>query len=206
MIGARPIESAPDLARRAAALAALAAASPILAAAALLIRARMGPPVLFCQRRPGLGARPFVLYKLRTMREASGADADPARDRARTPRLGRALRAWRIDEIPNLWNVARGEMNFVGPRPLLERYLERYDARQARRHEVRPGITGWAQVSATAEEGWRERLERDVWYVENRSLWLDARILGRTLRGARRRASAAAGPIVEFGVGRRVRT
>ena len=154
-------------------LAALCA--PVLGLAALAVRLDLGPGVLFRQTRSGLRGRAFTLYKLRTMRHGPGPDSE------RLTRLGRFLRASSLDELPELWNVLRGDMSLVGPRPLLPEYLGRYTPRQARRLEVRPGITGWAQVHGRNALAWEERFELDVWYVEHRSLGLDARILGRTL-------------------------
>lgn len=160
---------------RAAAAAALVLLLPLGLLVAAAVRADLGAPVLFRQRRPGRDGVPFALLKFRTMRAGDGPDG------ARLTRLGRFLRATSLDELPELWNVLRGEMSFVGPRPLLAQYLERYDATQARRHEVRPGLTGWAQVNGRNAVGWDERLAMDVWYVDHRSLALDARILWRTL-------------------------
>lgn len=160
---------------RAAAAVALAALAPVLLAVALAVRADLGGPVLFRQRRPGRFGEPFVLLKFRTMRAGEEADG------LRLTRLGRWLRASSLDELPELWNVLCGAMSLVGPRPLLVRYLARYDDVQARRHAVRPGITGWAQVNGRNAVGWEERLAMDVWYVDHRSLALDARILWRTL-------------------------
>lgn len=155
--------------------------APVMAGAALAIRATMGPPVLFAQPRPGLGGRTFTMYKFRTMREASDEAGRPLPDEARLTRLGRVLRASSIDELPALLNVLRGDMSLVGPRPLLMEYLPLYDERQARRHEVRPGLTGWSQVNGRNAVDWPARLEMDVWYVDHRSLALDLRILFRTL-------------------------
>lgn len=152
----------------------LAILSPLLAATALAVRLGLGPGVLFRQERPGLGGRPFTLLKFRTMRPGPGPDA------ARLTRLGRFLRRASLDELPELWNVLRGDMSLVGPRPLLMRYLPLYTPRQARRMEVLPGITGWAQVNGRNALTWEERFELDIWYVEHRSLVLDLRILGRT--------------------------
>lgn len=163
------------------ALVLLTVLAPVLALAALTVRVHLGRPVLFRQERPGLGGRPFTLLKLRTMREAAGPDGAPLPDAERLTRLGRMLRATSIDELPELWNVVRGDMSLVGPRPLLPQYLERYSPRQARRHEVRPGITGLAQVSGRNALDWDEKLELDVQYVERRSLALDVAILVRTL-------------------------
>ena len=164
----------------AAAVLLLALASVILLVA-LLIRLRMGAPVLFRQERPGLNGRPFMLYKFRTMRSALDAAGQPLPDVQRLTPLGEALRRASLDELPQLFNVLRGEMSLVGPRPLLMEYLPLYSARQARRHAVRPGITGWAQVNGRNATSWPERLELDVWYVEHRSFRLDLKILWLTL-------------------------
>lgn len=142
---------------------------------AFAIRLTMGSPVLFRQIRPGLDAQPFTLIKFRTMRDGPGDDAE------RITRLGRFLRSTSLDELPELWNVLRGEMSLVGPRPLLMEYLDKYTERQALRHSVRPGITGLAQVSGRNLVDWEDRLELDVQYVEQWSLWLDLKILARTL-------------------------
>ena len=151
--------------------------SPVLAAVAVGVLVSLGRPVLFRQQRPGLGGRPFTLVKFRTMRNGDGSDEQ------RLTRLGRVLRASSLDELPELWNVVRGEMSLVGPRPLLMEYLPLYSERQARRHGVRPGITGLAQVSGRNQLDWDERLETDVRYVEEGSLGLDLRILARTVAG-----------------------
>ena len=148
---------------------------------ALLLRVKLGSPVLFTQTRPGLNGVPFRLIKFRTMtedRDASGALLPD--DRRLTP-LGRALRRTSLDEMPEFWNVLKGEMSLVGPRPLLMDYLDKYDREQARRHEVRPGITGWAQVNGRNAISWEQRFALDVWYVDHRSFWLDIRILVRTI-------------------------
>jgi sugar transferase EpsL len=155
--------------------AALIAGAPVLAAAALTVRVTMGAPVLFSQVRPGRGGRPFTVRKLRTMVPGSGNDG------ARLTPLGRFLRSMSIDELPQLWNVLRGEMSLVGPRPLLMAYLERYTPEQARRHEVLPGITGWAQINGRNELEHEEKFRLDVWYVDHWSLILDARILATTV-------------------------
>jgi lipopolysaccharide/colanic/teichoic acid biosynthesis glycosyltransferase len=154
---------------------ALVVLAPLLLAVALAVRLDVGRPVLFRQRRPGRFGEPFLLLKFRTMRPGSGPDG------ARLTRLGRFLRASSLDELPELLNVARGEMSLVGPRPLLTHYLARYDDEQARRHVVRPGLTGWAQVNGRNAVGWEERLAMDVWYVDHRSLALDARIVLKTI-------------------------
>ncbi len=156
--------------------------SPLIAAAALAIYTRMGSPVLFRHERAGRHSAPFELLKFRTMRPPGGGDRGPDGDHRRLTRLGRLLRATSIDELPSLINVLRGEMSLVGPRPLPVRYLDRYSSREALRHEVRPGLTGWAQVNGRNNLGWERRLELDVWYVEHRSLALDLRIMVRTMR------------------------
>lgn len=162
--------------------AALVVLSPVLAVVALLVRLRLGSPVLFRQERAGLGGRPFILTKFRTMTDERGADGALLPDEQRLPAFGSFLRSTSLDELPELVHVLRGEMSLVGPRPLPTKYLERYSPRQARRHEVRPGITGWAQVNGRNTARWAERLEMDVWYVDNRSLLLELKILWRTVR------------------------
>jgi sugar transferase EpsL len=151
--------------------------SPLLAFTALLIRIRLGKPVLFRQLRPGYRAAPFEIYKFRTMIDARDSDGTLLPDEERLTRLGRFLRAASIDELPELFNVLRGEMSLVGPRPLLLQYLERYSPKQARRHDVLPGITGWAQIGGRNVISWTEKFERDVWYVDHWSLRLDMKIL-----------------------------
>ena len=160
------------------ALGLLVLALPVIAVVAVAVRVTLGAPILFRQERPGLGGRPFVLRKFRTMRpEAPGTDHA---DAARLTRLGRLLRWLSLDELPQLWTVLRGDMSLVGPRPLLLEYLPWYSPEQARRHDARPGITGWAQVHGRNAVGWDERFRLDVWYVDNWSLRLDALILWRT--------------------------
>jgi sugar transferase EpsL len=156
--------------------------SPVLAALAVLVRLRLGPPVLFRQERAGLHGQPFVLTKLRTMTDERGPDGELLPDEERLPPFGAFLRSTSLDEVPELVHVLRGKMSLVGPRPLPTKYLPRYSPRQARRHEVRPGITGWAQVNGRNTATWAERLEMDVWYVDHRSVRLDLQILWRTLR------------------------
>ena len=156
--------------------------SPVMAVVAVLVRVKLGSPVLFRQERAGLGGRPFLLTKFRSMTDARGPDGELLPDAARLTRFGAFLRSTSLDELPELVHVLRGEMSLVGPRPLPTAYLDRYSARQSRRHEVRPGLTGWAQVNGRNTSGWPERLEADVWYVDHRSLRLDLRIIGRTLR------------------------
>ena len=150
---------------------------PVLLVVALLIRWKMGPPALFRQQRPGRKGEPFVVLKFRTMRDATDAAGQPLPDAERLTPLGEFVRRSSLDELPQLLNVLRGDMSLVGPRPLLMEYLPLYSARQARRHEVRPGITGWAQVNGRNALRWPDRLEMDVWYVENRSFLLDMKIL-----------------------------
>jgi len=147
---------------------------------ALLVRLNLGSPVLFVQDRPGLGGRIFRIYKFRTMTEGRDGDGLPLSDAARLTRFGRWLRATSLDELPELYNVLRGQMSFVGPRPLMVEYLPLYSPVQARRHEVRPGITGWSQVNGRNAVEWDQRLAMDVWYVDNRSILLDLRILALT--------------------------
>ncbi len=150
---------------------------PLMLVLALLIRWKMGPPALFRQQRPGRNGEPFILLKFRTMKDANGADGQPLPDAERLTPLGEFVRRSSLDELPQLLNVLRGDMSLVGPRPLLMEYLPLYSARQARRHEVRPGITGWAQVNGRNALRWPDRLEMDVWYVDNRSFLLDMKIL-----------------------------
>lgn len=155
--------------------------SPVLAVIAIAVRIALGSPVLFRQRRPGLMARPFVLYKFRTMSDELDAEGNPMPDAVRLTRLGRLLRSFSLDELPELLNVIKGEMSLVGPRPLLMRYLERYSAEQARRHDVLPGITGWTQVNGRNANTWEQKFEYDVWYVDHWSVRLDVKILLITL-------------------------
>jgi lipopolysaccharide/colanic/teichoic acid biosynthesis glycosyltransferase len=165
----------------AASLALLLLALPLLALA-WLIRRKLGSPVLFRQVRPGWHGRPFTMVKFRTMTDERGPDGALLPDAQRLTPFGRFLRASSLDELPELWNVLRGEMSLVGPRPLLMEYLPLYSPEQARRHEVRPGITGWAQVNGRNAISWADKFALDVWYVDHRSLWLDVRILWRTVR------------------------
>jgi sugar transferase EpsL len=161
--------------------AALVVLSPLLAVVAVLVRVRMGPPVLFRQLRPGREGRPFELTKFRTMTDRRGPDGALLPDAQRLTALGRFLRRTSIDELPELVNVVRGDMSLVGPRPLLMKYLPRYSPEQARRHEVRPGVTGWTQVNGRNDLTWEEKFALDVWYVDHRSTRLDLEILGRTV-------------------------
>ena len=163
------------------ALIGLAVLAPVMAVIGVVVWTRLGSPVLFRQTRPGLCARPFVIHKFRTMREPAG-EADPvATDATRLTGFGRWLRASSLDELPELWNVVRGDMSLVGPRPLLIEYLPLYSPRQARRHEVRPGLTGWAQVNGRNDMSWEAKFELDVEYVDRRAFSLDLEILVRTV-------------------------
>ncbi len=176
------------------AAAAMVVLSPLMVVVAVLVRWRLGSPVLFRQTRPGLHARPFTILKFRTMRDLRGPDGSPLPDRHRLTEFGAFLRRTSLDELPELWNVLRGDMSLVGPRPLLPEYLPHYDSSQARRHEVRPGLTGLAQVNGRNATTWERRLELDVEYVDRISPWLDLSILTRTLVGvARQHGITAAG-------------
>lgn len=180
----RPLRPAPlkrliDIVASAAGLVIL---SPVLVVLWILVRRRMGSPALFRQVRPGLHGRPFEMIKFRTMRDATGPDGQPLPDAERLTDFGRWLRATSLDELPELWNVLKGQMSLVGPRPLLMEYLPLYSPEQARRHEVRPGITGWAQVNGRNAVGWDQKFALDVWYVDRHTLWLDVKIIALTLR------------------------
>ena len=155
----------------------LLALSPVLLVVALLVRLRLGSPVLFRQRRPGKDGKPFTILKFRTMRDVRDSHGQPLPDLERLTSLGRVLRSTSLDELPELWNVLRGDMSLVGPRPLLMEYLPHYTPEQARRHAVRPGITGWAQIHGRNATTWEERFAHDLWYVDNQSFRLDLRIL-----------------------------
>jgi lipopolysaccharide/colanic/teichoic acid biosynthesis glycosyltransferase len=165
----------------AASLALLILALPLLALA-LLIRRKLGSPVLFRQVRPGLHGKPFTMVKFRTMTDACGPDDALLPDAQRLTPFGLFLRASSLDELPELWNVLKGDMSLVGPRPLLMEYLPLYTREQARRHAVRPGITGWAQVNGRNAISWEDKFALDVWYVDHRSLWLDIKILWLTVK------------------------
>lgn len=156
--------------------------SPILIVIALIIWWQLGNPVFFRQARPGLHGTPFEIVKFRTMRDAIGSDGLPLPDTDRLTRLGRLLRSSSLDEFPELWNVLKGDMSLVGPRPLLMEYLPLYSPEQARRHEVRPGVTGWAQVNGRNAISWDEKFAMDVWYIDNRNIWLDLKIIWMTVR------------------------
>src|SRR6185437_5894168 len=159
----------------------LIALSPLIAATAILVRVKLGSPVLFRQQRPGLHGRPFSFVKFRTMMDTCDENGRLLPDDLRLTRTGRLLRSFSLDELPQLMNVLRGEMSLVGPRPLLMQYLDRYTAEQARRHEVRPGITGWAQINGRNALTWEQKFALDTWYVDHTSLGLDLKILGMTV-------------------------
>lgn len=159
------------------AVPALIVLMPLLLILAILVRFLLGSPVFFKQKRPGLHGQPFLLLKFRTMTDSRDAGGDLLPDSERLTSFGRFLRATSLDELPELFNVLKSDMSLVGPRPLLMQYLERYSPEQSRRHEVRPGITGWAQVNGRNALTWEEKFELDVWYVDNWSLWLDIKIL-----------------------------
>ncbi|QDY74805.1 sugar transferase [Geobacillus thermoleovorans] len=159
------------------ALMALIVLSPIMAATAVLVRWKLGSPVLFKQQRPGLHGKPFYLYKFRTMTDERDEKGELLPDHMRLTPFGRFLRKYSLDELPQLLNVLKGDLSLVGPRPLLMEYLELYTPEQARRHEVKPGITGWAQVNGRNAISWEEKFQLDVWYVDHQSFWLDVKIL-----------------------------
>jgi len=156
--------------------------SPVLLIVWVMVRRDMGSPVLFRQTRPGLNGRPFQMVKFRTMRDATDSSGNPLPDSERLTNFGRFLRSSSLDELPELWNVLRGDMSLVGPRPLLMEYLSLYSPKQARRHEVRPGVTGWAQINGRNSVSWDEKFEFDVWYVNYRTFWLDLKIIWLTIR------------------------
>lgn len=163
-------------------LIALILLSPIIALVAWKIRKNLGSPVLFRQTRPGLHGKPFEMVKFRTMKDATDAKGNSLPDAERMTPFGNKLRSSSLDELPELWNVLKGEMSLVGPRPLLMQYLPLYSPEQARRHEVRPGVTGWAQINGRNAISWEDKFKLDVWYVDNRSFWLDLKILLLTVK------------------------
>jgi len=168
--------------------------SPVLAILAWQLRKKLGPPVFFCQVRPGLHGKPFKMVKFRTMRDAIGPDGQVLPDAERMTPFGRFLRVTSLDELPQLWNVLMGDMSFIGPRPLMMEYLPLYTPDQARRHEVRPGLTGWAQINGRNAISWEEKFCLDVWYVDHQSFWLDLHIFLYTiLKVIRREGVTAAG-------------
>ncbi|AOV91149.1 TPA: sugar transferase [Vibrio alginolyticus] len=156
--------------------------SPIIMLVAWKIRKNLGSPVLFRQTRPGLHGKPFEMVKFRTMKDAVDAQGNPLPDSERMTPFGDKLRNSSLDELPELWNVLKGEMSLVGPRPLLMQYLPLYNKEQARRHEVRPGVTGWAQINGRNAISWEDKFKLDVWYVDNRNLWLDIKVLFLTVK------------------------
>ena len=166
--------------------------SPLLVMLYFLIRRDMGAPVLFRQTRPGKDGRSFQMVKFRSMRDASGPDGAPLPDSERITPLGRKLRSTSADELPELWNVLKGDMSLVGPRPLLMEYLPLYSPEQARRHEVRPGVTGWAQINGRNALSWDEKFTLDLWYVDNRTLWLDIKIIWMTIQKVLKRDGISA--------------
>ena len=161
---------------------ALVLLSPVYAFVAYKVRKNLGSPVLFRQVRPGLNGKPFEMIKFRSMKDAVDAQGNPLPDRERLTPFGQMLRSSSLDEMPELWNVLKGEMSIVGPRPLLMEYLPLYNEQQAKRHNVRPGITGYAQVNGRNAISWEKKFELDTWYVENRSLWLDFKIMLKTVQ------------------------
>ena len=176
--------------------------APLLLVVAILVRLKLGSPVLFIQERPGLRARPFRMVKFRTMTDERGPDGELLPDEQRLTSFGRFLRATSLDEFPEMWNVLLGDMSVVGPRPLLMRYVARYDAFQARRMEVKPGVTGWAQINGRSAIGWDEKFALDVWYVDHRTFWLDMKIVVMTFFKVLARSGAeravGAEPLGEF--------
>lgn len=163
-------------------LGALVVLSPVLLIVAILVRTKLGSPVLFRQERPGKDGKIFALYKFRTMTDARDQEGNLLPDEVRLTRFGKLLRSTSLDELPELYNILRGDMSLVGPRPLLVKYLPRYSPRQARRHEVRPGLTGWAQVNGRNALSWEERFELDVYYTEHLSMGMDVKILFLTVK------------------------
>jgi len=162
-----------------------------------MVKRKLGSPVLFCQVRPGMAGRPFKMYKFRTMTDARGTDGVLLPDAARLTKFGTFLRSTSIDELPELWNVLKGDMSLVGPRPLLVEYLPLYSAEQARRHEVRPGVTGWAQVNGRNELSWESKFNLDIWYVDNLSMRVDVKILWLTIRKVfKREGITAVGDVI----------
>ena len=166
----------------AASTSALVVLSPVLAITAYKVKKELGSPVLFRQTRPGLHGRPFEMIKFRTMKDATDKEGNALPDSQRLTEFGKKLRASSLDELPELWNVLKGDMSLVGPRPLLMEYLPLYNAEQAKRHNVRPGVTGYAQVNGRNSLSWEDKFKLDTWYVEHQSLWLDMKILLKTVK------------------------
>jgi sugar transferase EpsL len=173
-------------------LTALLLFAPLLLCIAALVRFKLGSPILFRQTRPGFRGQPFEMLKFRTMTDQRGANGQLLPDEKRLPRFGKLLRATSLDELPELWNVLRGDMSLVGPRPLLMQYLERYTPEQARRHDVKPGLTGWAQINGRNAISWEEKFRLDVWYVDHWSILLDLKILFLTVWKIIRREGVSA--------------
>ena len=165
-----------------ASLTALVLLSPVLLIVALLVRRKLGTPIFFRQTRPGLHGKPFEMIKFRSMLDAYDDNGQPLPNEQRLTRFGKLLRSTSLDELPELWNVLKGDMSLVGPRPLLMEYLPLYSKHQARRHEVRPGVTGWAQVNGRNAISWEEKFDYDVWYVDHQTFWLDVKILLLTVK------------------------
>lgn len=161
---------------------ALVVLSPVLAITAYKVKKELGSPVLFRQTRPGLDCKPFEMIKFRTMKDATDKEGNALPDSERLTEFGKKLRASSLDELPELWNVLKGDMSLVGPRPLLMEYLPLYNAEQAKRHNVRPGVTGYAQVNGRNSLSWEDKFKLDTWYVEHQSLWLDMKILLKTVK------------------------
>ena len=161
---------------------ALIVLSPVLLVTAILVRTKLGSPVIFCQERPGKDEKVFKLYKFRSMTDARDENGELLPDSVRLTRFGKLLRSTSLDELPELWNILRGDMSIVGPRPLLVRYLPRYNEEQKHRHDVRPGLTGWAQVNGRNAISWEEKFRLDVWYVENLSFWVDMKTIFMTVK------------------------
>lgn len=166
----------------AASASALVVLSPVLAITAYKVKKELGSPVLFRQTRPGLHGKPFEMVKFRTMKDATDKEGNALPDSERLTEFGKKLRASSLDELPELWNVLKGDMSLVGPRPLLMEYLPLYNAEQAKRHNVRPGVTGYAQVNGRNSLSWEDKFKLDTWYVEHKSLWLDMKILLKTVK------------------------
>ena len=166
----------------AASTSALVVLSPVLAITAYKVKKELGSPVLFRQIRPGLHGKPFEMVKFRTMKDATDKEGNALPDSERLTEFGKKLRASSLDELPELWNVLKGDMSLVGPRPLLMEYLPLYNAEQAKRHNVRPGVTGYAQVNGRNSLSWEDKFKLDTWYVEHQSLWLDMKILLKTVK------------------------
>ena len=182
MTGLQELKMLKRLIDIAASSAALVALSPVLAVTAYKVKKDLGSPVLFKQTRPGLNGKPFEMIKFRTMKDATDSDGNLLPDSERLTPFGQKLRSTSIDELPELWNVLKGDMSLVGPRPLLMEYLPLYNSEQARRHNVRPGVTGYAQVNGRNAISWEQKFALDTWYVDNQSLWLDFKILAKTVK------------------------